>query len=198
MENYFYRTNNLINGKFYYGSHGKNNSKAYYGSGVALNRAIRKYGIKNFETIILKRFNTREEAYYFEKKFLKLYKISSLKMSYNIKDDSLGGDTFTNNPNKEQIRLNQRNSQLKRYENPLERLKSNPFKDTSNERLNELKAIWSNASKGRLNGRAKKIIVNDKLYFTIDEATEDLLLTREQIKYRLKNNKFENFKYCDG
>lgn len=199
MENYFYRTNNLINGKFYYGSHGTKNTRPYYGSGVAVNRAIQKYGIKNFEVIILKRFTTREEAYRFEKKFLKLYKISSLLNSYNIKDDSLGGDTFTNNINKEETRAKQSISQKKRFENNFERLKTNPFKDVSNERLIELKNIWSKASKGKLNGRARKITIDGKLYYTIDEAAEDLNLTRQQIKYRLKIDKFVNFKYsCDG
>ena len=197
MDNYFYRTNNLINGKFYYGSHGIKNTRPYYGSGGALKRAIKKYGIKNFEIIILKRFNTREEAYSFEEKFLKLYKISSLNMSYNIKDESLGGDTFTNHPNKEQVRINQSVAQLKRFEDPLERLKANPFNDVSSERLLELKAIWSKASKGRLNGRAKKVIVNDKIYYTIDEVAEDLNMTRQQVKYRLRLEKFNNFKY-DG
>lgn len=199
MDNYFYRTNNLLNGKFYYGSHGTKNTRPYYGSGVALNRAIKKYGIKNFEVVILKRFDNREDAYLFEKRFLKLYKISSLSMSYNIKDESLGGDTFSNNPNKEEIRIKKRITQLKRFEDPLERLKANPFNDISDERLLELKAIWSKASKGRLNGRAKKVIVNDKLYYTIDEVAEDLNITRQQVKYRLKNTKFNNFKYsCDG
>jgi hypothetical protein len=199
MENYFYRTNNIINGKFYYGSHGGKNTRSYYGSGVAINNAIRKYGIKNFEVIILKRFETRDEAYYFEKKFLKIYKISSLLNSYNIKDDSLGGDTFTNNINKEAIRINQSIAQNKRFESDIERLKTNPFKDVSNERLIELKSIWSKASKGKLNGRARKIIVYGKLYYTIDEAAEDLNLTRQQVKYRLKTKKFIDFKYsCDG
>ena len=97
---YFYKTVNKINEKFYYGSGQFDN---YYGSGLILQKAIKKYGIENFEVLILKYFETREEAYKFEDKFLKLYKISSLKNSYNLKNSGLGGDTFTFNPNKENI-----------------------------------------------------------------------------------------------
>lgn len=38
---YFYKTTNLINGKFYYGSGSKED---YLGSGKALNNAIQKHG----------------------------------------------------------------------------------------------------------------------------------------------------------
>lgn len=197
MENYFYRINNLINGKFYYGSHnGKNES--YFGSGIAINRAIDKYGVNNFEFIILKRFNSREEAFIFEERFLKLYKISSLENSYNIKDAGLGGDTFSNNPRKEEIRKKQSKAQRKRFLNPANKANTNPFKDVSSERLFELKKIWSEASRGRLNGRAKKVMVKDKLYYTINEAAIGECLTREQVKYRLKNSLYKDFNYCDG
>lgn len=193
MRNYFYRTNNIINGKFYYGSHNGEDVN-YLGSGVALKRAIKKYGIENFELIILKRFNTREEAYVFEERFLKLYKISSLKNSYNIKDAGIGGDVFTNNPNNKAIRNLQSEVHKRRFENFNERSKCNVFKDVSEERRKELSRIWSKASSGRLNGRAKKIVANGKLYYTIKEAAEDLNLTRMQVRYRLSK---EIFKYIE-
>lgn len=194
MENYFYRINNLINGKFYYGSHGGKNSN-YKGSGVVIERAVKKYGANNFQVIILKKFKTRKEAYCFEDRFLRLYKISSLANSYNIKDAALGGDTFSNNPNKEITRKKMSETAKKRMSNPLHRLNCNPFKDISIEREEELKKIWSKASKGRLNGRAKKVIANEKLYYTLDEAAEDLNLTRMQVRYRLRKG---IFKYADG
>jgi hypothetical protein len=188
-KNFFYRTNNLINGKFYYGSHCGDDVR-YCGSGKLLKRAINKYGRNNFELIILKRFKTREEAYCFEERFLKLYKISSLQNSYNVKDSALGGDTFSNNPNKESIRNKMIDIAKTRMIEPNERAKCNIFKDVSESRLLYLKQIRSNASRGRLNGRAKKIIANEKLYHTLDEAALDLNLTRSQVKYRLKKKIF--------
>jgi hypothetical protein len=198
MDIYFYRTNNLINGKFYYGSH-QCNGRPYLGSGIVLNRAIDKYGINNFEFIVLKRFNTRQEAFDFEDRFLKLYKISSLDNSYNIKDAGCGGDAFTNNPHKEEIRARQSFAQSKRFQDPAERAKASMFKDVSDARLACLKETWSKASRGRLNGRARKVHVKDKLYHTIDEAALGEALTRQQVKYRLKMDHYPDFKYaCDG
>lgn len=164
-----------------------------------LNRAIDKYGIDNFEFIILKRFNTRQEAFNFEDRFLKLYNISSLANSYNIKNEGCGGDCFTYNPRKEEIRKNMSTAMTKRMADPAMRVKMSAFYDVSDERLANLKEIWSECKRGRLNGRAKKIHVKDKLYHTIDEAALGEGLTRQQVKYRLKLDKFTDFKYaCDG
>jgi hypothetical protein len=100
MRFYFYKITNLINNKFYYGSGQFNN---YKGSGSALKNARKKYGDENFKFEILRRFESREEAYTFESRFLKLFKISSLKQSYNQKDAGLGGDTLSNHPDREHI-----------------------------------------------------------------------------------------------
>jgi group I intron endonuclease len=86
---YFYKTTNLINGKFYYGSGSRPN---YLGSGVRLTRAIKKYGKENFHIEKLRFFKTREDAYYYEDRFLKLHKINSLVESYNLINS---GDTGT-------------------------------------------------------------------------------------------------------
>lgn len=102
MMSYFYIIVNKLNGKRYYGSGSKTN---YFGSGLALRNAIEKYGIENFELTVLRWFETREDAFYFEDRFLKLYRISSLPNTYNLKDSGKGGDTLSNNPNKESIRI---------------------------------------------------------------------------------------------
>ena len=65
---YFYKIINLINGHFYYGIHSTNNlNDNYFGSGVRLGKAIKKYGKNNFEKIILKFFDNREELEQYEK-----------------------------------------------------------------------------------------------------------------------------------
>ena len=65
---YFYKIINLINGNFYYGIHSTNNlNDNYFGSGVRLGKAIKKYGKNNFEKIILKFFDNREELEQYEK-----------------------------------------------------------------------------------------------------------------------------------
>lgn len=68
---YFYRIDNILNRKFYYGIHStlKSNVKSsdlskdgYWGSGVGIKRAINKYGIDKFTKTIIKTFSTRDEA----------------------------------------------------------------------------------------------------------------------------------------
>ena len=150
---YFYKTINLINKKYYYGS--GSSSKPYHGSGKNILCALKKYGINNFFTEKLRFFNTREDAYLFEERFLKLYKISSDRNSYNIKDAALGGDPFTNNPNKERIRENYRKSMKKQLLDPKRRKLCNSFRNLTPEMLTERKKIWSAAQKGSKNGRFK-------------------------------------------
>ena len=61
-----YRTENKINGKFYYGVTNGNNP-SYLGSGIILKKAIKKYGRNNFIRRTVIEFDTIEEAYEFEK-----------------------------------------------------------------------------------------------------------------------------------
>lgn len=74
MYGYIYETTNLINGKKYIGKHKSNKfDSKYLGSGIALSRAITKYGKENFEVKILEEIETNQddldlrEIYYIEK-----------------------------------------------------------------------------------------------------------------------------------
>jgi group I intron endonuclease len=102
-----YKTTNLINGKRYIGKDKYDNPK-YIGSGKLLKYAINKYGKQNFikETIEdnidnVKLLNERE-----------IYWIDRLKPEYNIAKGGYGGDTISNNPNKENINEKIRQSKL--------------------------------------------------------------------------------------
>jgi hypothetical protein len=86
---YFYKTTNLINGKFYYGSGQK---EKYIGSGRDLMQAIKKYGISNFKHERLRFFKTRKEAYSFEEHFLNIFKIKDNPQSYNLTNRGNGGN----------------------------------------------------------------------------------------------------------
>lgn len=89
MYHYFYKITNLINNNFYYGIHSTSNLEdGYMGSGLALKRAIKKYGIENFKKEILKFFDTREECANYEKDVVNENLVSDINC-YNI---SLGGE----------------------------------------------------------------------------------------------------------
>ena len=61
-----YRTENLINGNFYYGVHNSDKNDGYLGSGKRLRWAIEKYGKENFIRRVVRKFLTAEDAYEFE------------------------------------------------------------------------------------------------------------------------------------
>lgn len=69
MKYYFYRTTNLINGKYYQGvHHSKDPEKdSYFGSGPGIRAAVQKYGRENFRVDIIRDdFKNMEEAYEYE------------------------------------------------------------------------------------------------------------------------------------
>lgn len=92
-----YRTINLINNKFYIGQD-SNNNPDYFGSGLLLKRAIAKYGKESFKKEIICQCSNKEELNQKE-----IYWIQKLQPSYNITIGGIGGDTYTNHPNKKRI-----------------------------------------------------------------------------------------------
>lgn len=85
---YFYKTENLVNGKYYYGIHRTNNiDDGYLGSGEIISKAIEKYGKELFKKIILEFFDTEEELFACEKRIVDANLIEDPN-SYNL---ALGG-----------------------------------------------------------------------------------------------------------
>ena len=102
---YIYKTTNTINGKIYIGKkHGKFNSD-YLGSGLIIKRAIKKHGKEIFNLELICKLETSKQLDEFERFLIKKYReILGKNNIYNITDGGEGGDTFSNNPNKEEIR----------------------------------------------------------------------------------------------
>ena len=86
--NFVYLTTNLINGKQYVGDHASNDldswkTKNYLGSGHYLYYAIKKYGRDNFKKEILEQYNTRQEAFDAQEKYINEYN-TLVPNGYNI------------------------------------------------------------------------------------------------------------------
>lgn len=96
-----YKTTNLINGKIYIGKDVRN-LNCYLGSGKLLKKAIEKYGKNNFVKEIIEVCDNLIELSEREKYWIK--ELNSIKNGYNLTEGGTGGDTFTNNSNKEEIR----------------------------------------------------------------------------------------------
>lgn len=89
---YLYKTTNLINNKFYIGVHASNKKHdlKYFGSGIAINRAIKKYGIENFKNEIISYYSSLEEAYEAERTIVNIDMINQPDC-YNMICGGIGG-----------------------------------------------------------------------------------------------------------
>jgi histone H3/H4 len=88
MRYILYRTTCTVNGKYYIGKHKTDDlADDYLGSGLALKRAIRKYGKENFSREILGEFATQDELDMAEKQMI-TEEILSDPNCYNL---ALGG-----------------------------------------------------------------------------------------------------------
>ena len=69
--NYTYITTNLITGKQYVGDHSTDNiNDEYLGSGEIIKKSIKKYGKEKFEKEILESFETKQEAFNAQEKYI--------------------------------------------------------------------------------------------------------------------------------
>ena len=119
-----YKITNLINGKIYIGKDTVSD-KNYYGSGLLIKRSINKHGIENFKKEILEECNNNDELCIREKYWIEKYNSTNSQIGYNISKGGDGGDTISNNPNKEEIRLKISNVRKgKKYEDlfPMEKV----------------------------------------------------------------------------
>jgi group I intron endonuclease len=104
---YIYKTINLINGKIYVGKRQckcEISSDRYLGSGRVLQSAIKKHGIKNFKKEILEICKDNAELNLKEIYWIEKLDSTNMEIGYNLTKGGTGGDTWTLNPNKEQIR----------------------------------------------------------------------------------------------
>lgn len=84
----FYRTINLVNGKYYFGAHKTRKlDDGYLGSGKALTFAIKKYGKSAFVRDTLRTFETEKAMYDYEREFID----ESVVRNKNTYNETLGG-----------------------------------------------------------------------------------------------------------
>jgi len=94
---YIYATTNTANDKIYIGKSYKEVAKSqnYLGSGIAINRAIEKYGVDGFEkTILADNISNENLLNDLEKHFIQLHASYVTGIGYNL---TKGGDGFKGN-----------------------------------------------------------------------------------------------------
>jgi len=153
--NVIYQIKNKKNNKRYIGCSSRyNDRKKHHIRSLNLNthcnfylqKAWNKYGQDSFEFSIIETLDSPDIMFLREEEL-----IDNEDNLYNIAKGGLGGDTFTDNPNKEQVRENMKAERRERYKDPDERKKVSPFNTGDKKRINELKKIWSEAKLGSKN-----------------------------------------------
>lgn len=186
----------------------RNSLKTNKHHNVHLQRAWNKYGESEFEFNVLLNVESEKTMFLEEARM-----IEQEDMLYNIAEGGLGGDRFTNHPNKEEYRKKLSEASNKRYQRKGEREKSNVFRDLTPEEREVMLQKWSNASKGSKNGR----FIYDKKVKQIDKKTrkavkiydyarmvdEDGYNSKYVINCCNKKEKFNSHKgylweWCDG
>lgn len=92
MDKYYliYKITNLITSKYYIGAHETYDiNDGYMGSGLYIKRAIKKYGVENFQKEILAQYSSSEEMFLMEAELVELH-----EMSYNIMPGGCGGWSY--------------------------------------------------------------------------------------------------------
>jgi hypothetical protein len=98
-----YKITNLITGKIYIGKD-EADRPGYYGSGKLIGRSLKKYGKVNHTKEVLEEVSDRILLGEREKYWIEHYNATARTIGYNISKGGDGGDTFTNNPKKEEVR----------------------------------------------------------------------------------------------
>ena len=151
---------------------------------IHLQRAWNKYGESNFEFNILHEFDSEHIMFLREEEM-----INDLDMLYNIAQGGLGGDVFTNHPNKEQYQKRLSDSSKKRFQMPGESRKNNVFLNLTPEEYEARCKVWSDAARGAKNGRFKY----DRKVKQIDKKTRNVVNVYDYV--RLADNDGFNSKY---
>lgn len=113
-----YKTTNLINGKIYVGSD-KNNNPNYLGSGKLLKKSIEKHGRENFKKEILCECKSIKDLIEKEGFWIKSLQSNKREIGYNISSNYFGGDTISNDPNREERRIKLSKSLLGKKKVPM-------------------------------------------------------------------------------
>lgn len=181
---YIYCITNKLNGKQYVGKHSSRRlQNGYYGSGIAVNKAIKKYGKHNFDKEILCLCENETEMN--EKEIFYISKYDTYKNGYNM---TIGGEGVCGCIPSNETRNKMSISIKKSYKENPERAKAisdraklrvgnkNAFfgKKLSIEHIDKLRKTRIAAISGGKNHCAKKVkcVELDMVFETATEAAE--------------------------
>lgn len=197
-----YEIKNNINGKIYIGKD-TTNRNSYYGSGVLIKRSIKKYGKTNFTKTIIDSANNYDELSNKEIYWINEYK--KKHTLYNISKGGDGGDTLTNHPHIDKIKMKISNSSKTKgttYEQVYGKERTKTYKDKLKSKLHlTLHSEKSNQNRKKHwhnyweNYKKKCYFVKNKLKnCEIKDVSKDLVLLFKSVKNKNNSMNFMNSK----
>lgn len=135
----------------------------------------KEYGEDNFEFKVLFRYDSLEESIAKEQELIN----GNKEVGYNIGDSVSGGDLFSLNPRKEDIR----------------KIRKEQMKGENNHQFGKPKTQRMINSVKEAN--SKRIIIDGVTYNSLTEASQQLSVKINTISYRLRSKTFTNWKYDD-
>jgi group I intron endonuclease len=97
-----YKITNKLNNKIYIGKDESSNA-SYFGSGKLIRKAIAKYGLSLFTKEVIEEVEDRYLLQEREKFWIEKFNSTDKSIGYNITKGGDGGDTLSNNPNRDKI-----------------------------------------------------------------------------------------------
>lgn len=179
---FVYMTTCKINNKKYIGKcryDRINDHRKYLGSGVELKKDIKKYGKENFYRTILAEVQGDRLLEEVEENFIKEYKAVESDEFYNLKLASIGGDTITYSPNK-QNRVRAISKRVTGKGNPM-------FNKPKSEN-------FFNAIKEK---NSRRVMMYGKEYSSVTEAAKDFDKSQSTLLNRLNDDAYPEIHYLD-
>lgn len=174
-----YVTTCHINGKKYIGKflyNRINDWKKYLGSGRYLKEDIKKYGRDSFSKEIVKNYYSHKELEQAEEELILQTGAVYDTNYYNVKLSSIGGDVFTTNPRKEELRA----------------MRKQQMSGKGNHQYGKTKTKAMVDSVKKANSRA--IEVDGVFYPSTSEASRTLGVGHTTIGYRLDSENYPTYK----
>jgi len=180
--------------KQYIGSHIGTENDNYLGSGKAFNRAIEKYGIDNFDRVILESVEDNVILREREQYYIDFYDAANNKMFYNMKAKVGGGFEFINN---DPIYQEQNIQRLKTRWQEKPHPKGMLGKKHTKENMEKTKAGWDEWAKNNLLRPVEKYTIDGVFleeYESLSAAAKSVNGNASNIKYTIEGK----FKHAYG
>jgi hypothetical protein len=194
MSGFVYIWTNKINNKQYIGSHVGTENDNYLGSGKAFNRAIEKYGIDNFDRVILEYVEDNLILREKEQYYIDFYDAANNKMFYNMKSKVGGGFEFINDdPVHQEHNIQRLKTRWQEKQHP----KGMLGKKHTKENMEKTKAGWNEWAKKNLLRPVEKYTIDGVFleeYESMTAAAKSVNGNGSNIKYTIEGK----FKHAYG